>query len=113
MDTKAKISTAHVSRVLGKRFTRSEKTTTRVRGYYNVSGGFKVTEPKGYALDYGQVVFVRYVHGSGMGAWQDYMDETPEYRAARLERYAKTLREAGYVAQVRGSFVNVSKAVES
>ena len=109
MNVKTDITAASVSRVLGKRETRSVSSSTRVRGYHNVTAGFRVRQPSEWSRHYGTYVWVEYVSASGNAALRAWMDESGEAKAARLERYAKVLRDAGYVAVVQGMHVNVSK----
>lgn len=109
MSAKTPINAAVVSRVLGKREKRSQSHATRVRGYHDITAGFKVREPQGWSKYYGQQVWVEYRSASGNAGVRASMDESGEAKRARLERYAQVLRDAGYVALVRGTHVVVSK----
>lgn len=95
--TTTALTAATVSRVLGKAHPRSERTTTRVRGYYAVSAGFTTSTPSRQSPDWGRIVYVEHHTGNGLGAPR--RGETRDYIEASLSSYAATLARAGYVTE--------------
>jgi len=106
------ISAAHVSQILGRREKRSIKTPVP-GGKHQITPGFRVRNPAEFHKDHGTEVYVEYLHGSGSLNLRAYLDESPEDRDARLQRYAVTLLLAGYQAEVKGERVVVTKAVQA
>lgn len=84
---------SHVSRVLGRRFTRSVSHGTRVRGITSANAGFTVYTD-------GDHVRVEHQTASGYAGLRDY---DAEAHNARVQAYADHLAAAGFDVEVHAN----------
>lgn len=92
-DTKP-LRAAAVSRLLGKAHRRSESYGSMVRGIRRHTDGFEVFEPTDASV--GQWVGVAHVNDSYRRG-----EEAQQRMHSMLDRYERTLREAGFVVERR------------
>lgn len=98
--TETTVSANGVSRTLARKFSRSVKRGTMVRGAPNVTTGYKVSALAGTSVNYGKWVLVTYEGGSGYLAGQAWSVEKQD---AMLAEYAAVLEAAGYKVETVGS----------
>jgi hypothetical protein len=80
-------------------FLRSEQTTTRVKGWHDVTTGFEVKQ--GHSVP----VAVFYTFGSGF--YKSNTQNEAEVRSAKLQSMAKLLIAKGYEVSLQETYLGV------